>query len=165
VGGALHRGDLATVRLAIPATWAVSRSTSPMATPVRRRSVWASCRILRPAERPRSRKPRRAATRRALGRRTSPPVVRMACSSRSASVGKSMSASTTVVSILSLRLRSSLSPASLPSSAWLSWPMTSGPARRTSLLKVVGCGTGCPKGMRQNLRQEIESVTSRHRVW
>ncbi len=32
--------------------------------------------------------------------------------------------------------------ASLPSSAALSCSMTSGPQRHTSLLKVVGCGTG-----------------------
>ncbi len=43
-----------------------------------------------------------------------------------------MSASTTVVSILSLRARSSLSPASFASSAWLSCSIAWGPARRTS---------------------------------
>jgi hypothetical protein len=46
----------------------------------------------------------------------------------------------------------------------LSAAMVSGPARRTSLLKVVGCGTGCSKEMRANRRQEIESATSRHRL-
>ena len=40
---------------AIAATWPVSRSTSAIATPARRRSVRASCFIRRPAARPRSR--------------------------------------------------------------------------------------------------------------
>src|SRR6266487_3142005 len=52
-----------------------------------------------------------------------------------------------VVSTRSLRPRSSLSPTSLPSRAALSWSITPGPARRTSLLKVVGCGTGRSSGM------------------
>jgi hypothetical protein len=50
-----------------------------------------------------------------------------------------------------------LSAASFASNAALSCSITPGPARRTSLLKVVGCGTGRSRGMRQNLRQEIES--------
>jgi hypothetical protein len=75
-----------------------------------------------------------------------------------------MSAAMTVVSIRSLRQRSSLPAASLASSAALSWPITSGPARPTSLLSVVGCGTGWSSGMRANRRQEIESATSRHSV-
>jgi len=75
-----------------------------------------------------------------------------------------MSASTTVVSILSLRARSSLSAASLASSAVLRAAMVSGPQRRTSLLKVVGCGVGWSSGMRQNRRHEIESPTSLQRV-
>ncbi len=54
VGGAVDRGDLAQVCRAMVATCAVSRSTSPMATPVRRRSEWASWRSRRPAERLRS---------------------------------------------------------------------------------------------------------------
>jgi hypothetical protein len=69
-----------------------------------------------------------------------PTVVRTACSSRSASVGWSMSASTTVVSILSLRLRSTRSAASLPSSAVLSWPITSEPGAK--LAEGGGVGDG-----------------------
>jgi len=40
-----------------------------------------------------------------------------------------------------------------------------GPQRRTSLLKVVGWGTGWSSGMRQNRRHDSESLTSRHRLW
>ena len=112
----------------------------------------------------RSRNRVREAAPRVLSRRTSPPTVRTACSSRSASVGKSMSASTMVVSTRSLRARSSLSVASLPSSAVLSCSAAAVPQRRTSLLRVVGCGTGWSSGMRQNRRQAIESPTSRQRV-
>jgi hypothetical protein len=72
---------------AMVATCAVSRSTSPMATPLRRRSEWPSWRSRRPAERLRSRNVVRRAAPRALRRRTSPPRVRTACASRSASVG------------------------------------------------------------------------------
>jgi hypothetical protein len=68
------------------------------------------------------------------------------------------------VSTRSLRARSSLSPASFASSAAFKAVMVSGPQRRTSLLRVVGWGTGWSSGMRQNLRHEIESPTSRHRV-
>jgi hypothetical protein len=76
-----------------------------------------------------------------------------------------MSASTTVVSMRSLRPRRSLSPASLPSNASLSWVIVPGPARPTSLTSVVGCGTGRSNGMRAKRRQVIESPTSQTSVW
>jgi hypothetical protein len=76
---------------------------------------------------------RRAGGRAALlGLADQPTRVRTARSSRSASVGWSMSASTTVVSILSLRQRRTLSPASFASSAALSCSIVLGPARPTS---------------------------------
>ncbi len=75
-----------------------------------------------------------------------------------------MSASITVVSMRSLRHRSSLSSTSLPSWAAFSSPTVCGPLRRTSLISVVGCGTGAASGIRQNRRQLNESPTSRHRV-
>jgi hypothetical protein len=165
-----HRALRATARTsctvcrARPATCPVSRSTSPSARPVRRRSVWASSRMRRPAARPRSRNRVLGATPRALSRRTSPPVVRIARSSRSASVGKSMSASTTVESTRSLRARSTRVWANLTSRAALSCSTVSGPARRTSLTRVIECGTGWSRPRRQNRRQPIESATSRHKL-
>jgi hypothetical protein len=56
--------------------------------------------------------------------------------------------------------RSSLASASLPRSIPLSCSIVSGvsgPARRTSLTSVVGCGTGWSRLMRQNRRQPIGS--------
>jgi hypothetical protein len=67
-----------------------------------------------------------------------------------------MSASITVVSMRSLRHRSSLSSTSLPSSALLSCSTVCAPLRRTSLISVVGCGTGEASGMRQNRRHLSE---------
>jgi hypothetical protein len=55
--------------------------------------------------------------------------------------------------------RSSLSWASLATSAAFSWPITSGPPRPTSLTSVVGCGTGRSSPRRQNRRHPIESPT------
>src|SRR4029453_14426379 len=64
------------------------------------------------------------------------------------------------VSPRSLPPPSSLPWASLATGAAFSSSITSGPARRTSLTSVVGCGTGRSRPMRQNRRQPIESLTS-----
>jgi hypothetical protein len=60
--------------------------------------------------------------------------------------------------------RSSLPWASLATKAAFSCSTTPGPARRTSLTRVVGCGTGRSRPMRQNRRQPSESLTSRHKL-
>jgi hypothetical protein len=68
------------------------------------------------------------------------------CSSRLASVGWSMSASITVVSMRILRHCSSLSSNSLPSRVAFSSSTVCAPLQRTSLISVVGCCPGWPAG-------------------
>jgi hypothetical protein len=71
-----------------------------------------------------------------------------------------MSASTTVVSIRTVRDRMSFIFLALSRSARLSSSTTSGPTRRVILTRVVGWGTGSDRPMRQNRRQAMESATS-----
>jgi hypothetical protein len=86
----------ATLWRAMAATSAVSRSISAGACPVRRRRVREICLRRRPAARERFRYTVQVAAPRPRMRRASPPRGRTACSSRSASVGWSMSAAMTV---------------------------------------------------------------------
>ena len=59
-------------------------------------------------------------------------------------------------------MRSSLASAALASSASFKPVTASSPQRVVIFIKVVGCGTRVPNGIRQNRCQEIESDTSRH---
>jgi hypothetical protein len=71
-------------------------------------------------------------------------------------------AGTTVVSARTRPMRSTFASAALASKASLS-PATAAPPQRVdSFINVVGCGTAPSNGIRQNRRQVIESVTSRH---
>ena len=86
----------------------------------------------------------------------------MAANSSPASVGYTTFAAITVVSARTRAVRSSLAPAALARSASFS-PATAGsPHRVVSFINVVGCGTLPSSGIRQNRRQEIESLTSAH---
>ncbi|CFE48450.1 Uncharacterised protein [Mycobacterium tuberculosis] len=67
-----------------------------------------------------------------------------------------------MVSARTLLVRNSFSLAALASSASLSPATASSPQRVVSFINVVGCGTDPSNGIRQNRRQVIESVTSRH---
>jgi hypothetical protein len=57
-----------------------------------------------------------------------------------------------------------LRPAALASSASFSPATASSPHRVVSFISVVGYGTLASSGIRQNRRQEIESLTSAHRL-
>ena len=61
-------------------------------------------------------------------------------------------------------VRSSLPSAALASSASFSPATAASPHRVVSFISVVGCGTQASSGIRQNRRQEIESLTSAHRL-
>ena len=61
-------------------------------------------------------------------------------------------------------VRSSFCPAALASSASFSPSTAALPHRVVSFISVVGCGTVPSSGIRQNRRQEIESLTSAHKV-
>jgi len=67
-----------------------------------------------------------------------------------------------VVSARTLSVRSSLPAAALTSSASFNAATASSPHRVVIFIRVVGCGTRMPNGIRQNRRHEIESATSRH---
>jgi hypothetical protein len=73
-------------------------------------------------------------------------------------------AGTTVVSARNREERSGFCPAALASSASFSPSTAEPPQRAVSFISVVGCGTFPSSGIRQNRRQEIESLTSAHRV-
>jgi hypothetical protein len=79
-------------------------------------------------------------------------------------VSYATSASTTVVSVRTLCIRTSLASAACASSASLSCCTACGPqrVRVVIFINVVGCGTGRPSGIRQNRRQVNESATSAH---
>jgi len=59
-------------------------------------------------------------------------------------------------------VRSSFASAALANSASLSPSTAADPHRVVSFINVVGCGTDPSSPIRQNRRQVIESVTSRH---
>ena len=103
--------------------------------------------------------PPAACTRRAA--RTSLPTAR---ASSPASVGKTTFAAITVVSARTRAVRSSLAPAALTSSASFSPATAPSPHRVVNFISVVGCGTVASSGIRQNRRQEIESLTSAHKL-
>jgi len=67
-----------------------------------------------------------------------------------------------VVSARSRLVRNSFASAALASSASLSPSTAALPHRVVSFINVVGCGTDPSSGIRQNRRQVIESLTSRH---
>jgi hypothetical protein len=69
-----------------------------------------------------------------------------------------------VVSARSREVRSSFCPAALASSASFSPATALSPHRVVSFISVVGCGAVPSSGIRQNRRQEIESLTSAHRL-
>ncbi len=71
---------------------------------------------------------------------------------------------TTVVSARNRVVRNSLAFAALASSASLQPSTAAVPQRVVSFINVVGCGTLPSMGIRQNRRQVIESLTSRHRL-
>ena len=75
-----------------------------------------------------------------------------------------MFAAITVVSARTLAVRSSLAPAALAHSASFSPATAASPHRMVSFISVVGCGTLASSGIRQNRRQEIESLTSAHKL-
>ena len=59
-------------------------------------------------------------------------------------------------------VRSSFASAALASNASFSPSTAADPQRVVSFINVVGCGTDPSSPIRQNLRQVIESATSRH---
>jgi len=59
-------------------------------------------------------------------------------------------------------VRSSFACAAFASNASFSPSTAALPQRVVSFINVVGCGTAPSSGIRQNRRQVIESVTSRH---
>jgi hypothetical protein len=61
-------------------------------------------------------------------------------------------------------VRSILASAALASKASLQPSTAAVPHRVVSFISVVGCGTAPSIGMRQNRRQVIESLTSRHKL-
>jgi hypothetical protein len=70
----------------------------------------------------------------------------------------------TVVSARNRCVRSSLASAALANSASFDPSTAAEPHRVVSFINVVECGTEPSNGIRQNLRQAIESDTSRHRL-
>jgi len=103
--------------------------------------------------------PPAACTRRAA--RTSLPT---AFASSPASAGYATFAAITVVSARTRAVRSSFRPAALARSASFSPATAASPHRVVSFISVVGCGARASSGIRQNRRQEIESLTSAHRL-
>jgi len=71
---------------------------------------------------------------------------------------------TTVVSTRTRLVRNSFAAAALANSASFSPSTAAGPQRVVSFINVVGFGTDPSNGIRQNRRQAIESLTSRHRL-
>ena len=71
-------------------------------------------------------------------------------------------AGTTVVSARNRLVRRTFASTALASNASFSPSMATVPQRVVSFINVVGCGTDPSSGIRQNRRQVIESVTSRH---
>ena len=69
-----------------------------------------------------------------------------------------------MVSARSRAVRSSFSPAAFAHSASFSPATAASPHRVVSFINVVGCGTLPSSGIRQNRRQQIESLTSAHRL-
>ena len=59
-------------------------------------------------------------------------------------------------------MRNSFASAALANNASLSPRTAALPHRVDSFINVVGCGTAPSNGIRQNRRQVIESLTSRH---
>ena len=59
-------------------------------------------------------------------------------------------------------MRNSFASAALASRASLSPSTAADPHRVVSFINVVGCDTDPSSGIRQNIRQVIESDTSRH---
>ena len=95
-------------------------------------------------------------------RRPAVPIRRIALASKPESVGYDTFAGTTVVSARTRLVRNTFPSAALASSASFS-PLTAVlPHRVVSFINVVGCGTAPSSGIRQNRRQVIESLTSRH---
>src|SRR6478735_2102554 len=90
------------------------------------------------------------------------PIRRVALASRPESVGYVTFAGTTVVSARTRLVRNTFASAALASSASFS-PFTAVlPHRVVSFINVVGCGTAPSNPIRQNRRQVMESLTSRH---
>ncbi|SID67466.1 Uncharacterised protein [Mycobacteroides abscessus subsp. abscessus] len=73
-------------------------------------------------------------------------------------------AGTTVVSARTRLVRNSFASAALANSVSLSPPTALAPQRLVSFINVVACGTDISSGIRQNIRQVIESETSRHKL-
>jgi hypothetical protein len=142
----------------------VIRRTSSLASPLRRRRFAAIDRTRRPAARERSRTVVRVAPPAARTRRTWLAMRPTALASNPESVGYSTSAATTVVSARTRLVLNTLWSTALAHNASLSCSTVCAPQRDVSFSNVVGCGTAAPSGMRQNRRQLIESVTSRHSV-
>jgi hypothetical protein len=69
-----------------------------------------------------------------------------------------------VVSARTLPVRSNFCPAALAHSASFSPATACGPHRLVSFISVAGCGTRPSIGIRQNRRQQIESLTSAHKL-
>jgi hypothetical protein len=69
-----------------------------------------------------------------------------------------------VVSARTRAVRSSFCPDALAHSVSFSPATACSPQRVVSFISVVGCGTGPSSGIRQNRRQEIESLTSAHKL-
>jgi hypothetical protein len=67
-----------------------------------------------------------------------------------------------VVAARTRLVRNSFASAALANSASLRPSTTALPHRVVSFINVVGCGTDPSSGIRQNRRQVIESLTSRH---
>ena len=67
-----------------------------------------------------------------------------------------------MVSARTRLVRNSFACAALANSASLSPSTAADPHRVVSFINVVGCGTAPSSGIRQNRRQVIESLTSRH---
>ena len=67
-----------------------------------------------------------------------------------------------MVSARTRLVRSSFASAALANNASLSPSTAAAPHRVDSFINVVGCGTDPSSGIRQNRRQVIESLTSRH---
>jgi len=78
------------------------------------------------------------------------------------SVGYTTSASTTVVSARTRLVLRTFAAAALASSVSFNPSTAAVPQRVVIFIKVVGCATVPPSGIRQNRCQEIESATSRH---
>ena len=67
-----------------------------------------------------------------------------------------------MVSARTRPVRNTFASAALANNASLSPSTAALPHRVLSVINVVGCGTAPSNGIRQNRRQVIESLTSRH---